>query len=283
MTASLGTVAPVGFADFANPAWLGCMRELGCSSVQVYRNRIGRGGDPAKPVTTRDMLDYVAAGDMPCDSLHGLYGNDLDPSNPDESARRTAVDVFKSEGDLALELGGPLVVVHCAGIVPENHVVTEKEKRLRWDQLRKSAAELADYGEKQQVRYALENLPPYHFVGSDVSALHTLLEELHSPYLGMCFDVAHANLLCDPVPAAAGATDRMIYVHICDNHGQADEHLMPFHGNINWPAFADALHKGNYNGVLMLEVFPTLEELRRLLQEGLKEKLTAFLRQANGK
>ncbi|MBN1942697.1 MAG: sugar phosphate isomerase/epimerase [Phycisphaerae bacterium] len=283
MTIRLGTVAPVGFAEFADPAWLGCMRELGCSSVQVYRNRIGRGGDPAKPVTTREMRDYVAAGEMPCDSLHGLYGNDLDPSNPDESARRAAVDVFKAEGDLAMELGGPLVVVHCAGIVPEGRSVSAEERALRWSQLRKSAAELASFGQAQGVRYALENLPPYHFVGSDTPALRALLDELNSPRVGMCFDVAHANLVGDPIRATAAAAGQMIYVHICDNHGRSDDHLMPFCGTIDWNAFARALNEGRYTGVLMLEVFPALRELRRFLDEGMKDKLAAFLRQANGK
>lgn len=282
MNATLGTVAPVGFADFVDPAWLGCMRDLGCTSVQVYRNRLGRGGDPAKPVTTREMLDYVAAGRMPCDSLHGLYGNDLDLSNPDESARRAAVDTFKAEGDLALELGGPLVVVHCAGIIPEGAAVGEDQKHLRWTQLRKSAAELAEFGQTQGVRYALENLPPYHFVGSDVSALCDLLRETSSPNVGMCFDVAHANLAGDPVQAAATAAAHTIYVHICDNHGTSDDHLMPFTGKIDWSGFGRALQAGGYDGVLMLEVFPSLDELRRLRDEGLRDKLDELLRITNG-
>lgn len=280
MTLQLGTVAPVGFADFADPAWLGCMRALGCSSVQVYRNRIGRGGDPARPVTARDMREYVAAGGMPCDSLHGLYGNDLDPSHPDESARRAAVDVFRAEGDLALELGGPLVVVHCAGIVPEGASVSAREQSLRWKQLRRSAEELADFGARRGVRYALENLPPYHFIGSDISALRAVLDDLDSPHVGLCFDVAHAHLAGDPSGAAAAANGRMIYVHLCDNHGQSDDHLLPFQGRIDWPGFARALRQSRYDGVLMLEVFPPLAELRRFVEQGGKEKLADFLRQA---
>lgn len=282
MKARLGTVAPVGFAEFADPAWLGCMRNLGCNSVQVYRNRIGRGGDPARPVTTREMLDYVAAGGMPCDSLHGLYGNDLDPSNPDESARRSAVDTFKAEGDLALELGGPLVVVHCSGIVPEGRSVSGESREIRWTQLRKSAEELDAFGQKQGVRYALENLPPYHFVGSDVAALARLLADMNSPNVGLCFDVAHANLAGDPIQAAATAVEQMIYVHICDNQGKSDDHLMPFQGDIDWHGFGRTLRTGGYNGVLMLEVFPSLNELRRLLDEGMKEKLEGLLRETNG-
>lgn len=283
MNARLGTVAPVGFADFADPEWLGCMRKLGCTSVQVYRNRIGRGGDPARPVTTREMLDYVAAGEMPCDSLHGLYGNDLDPSSPDEAARRAAVDTFKSEGDLALELAGPLVVVHCAGITPEGYAVGDEEHAVRMAQLRKSAEELSEFGEKQKVRYALENLPPYHFVGSDTAALANLISDVDSPNVGMCFDVAHANLAGDPIRATAAAVEQTIYVHICDNGGVKDDHLMPTRGQIDWSAFGRALHDGGYGGVLMLEVFPALDELRKFLDEGIKDKLDALLHETNGK
>ena len=109
MAIRLGTVAPIGFNDFPPAEWLACFRELGCQTVQAYRNQ-------EAGLTLPQMKDAIAAGGMPCDSIHGIYGEEFDPSAPDEEARRFAVDTFKSEGDLALELGGPLVVVHCATI-----------------------------------------------------------------------------------------------------------------------------------------------------------------------
>ncbi len=281
MTVQLGSVAPIGFDEFRDPQWLGCMRELGCTSMQIYRNRHGNEADRSGPVTIRQIQEYVAAAELPCDSLHGLYGNDLDPSNPEEKARLAAIDVFKAEGDLALQLGGPLVVVHCAGIFP--HGLPHGEKEVRRNQLRKSIEELGRFGQSRSVRYAFENLPPYHAIGYDVADLAELLDEVDLPAVGMCFDVAHANLTGDPIQAVIQGGGQIDYVHICDNHGFSDDHLMPFSGEIDWNAFAEAIRRVGYDGVLMLEVFYKLDELRRLIDEGIGEKLAQFIYLAGGR
>ncbi|MCD4824478.1 MAG: sugar phosphate isomerase/epimerase [Phycisphaerae bacterium] len=280
MAVRLGTVAPVGFDDFADPAWLGCFRQLGCHSVQVYRNRHGNDASHSGEVTTRQIKEYLAAAELPCDSIHGLYGNDLDPSSPDETVRRAAVETFKSEGQLALELGGPLVVVHCSGVFPGQP--SAEDKRIRYDQLRKSVEELGEFAQVSGIRYAFENLPPYHAVGSDVGKLAEMLRDINLPSIGMCFDVAHANLAGDPVAAAALAGDVMSYVHICDNNGLTDDHLMPFCGEIDWLGLAKQIAEANFDGVLMLETFYKLEQLRKLIDEGLGEKLAEFLTAAGG-
>ena len=129
MAVKLGTVAAIGFDDFPPREWLACFRALGCEVVQAYRNQNVK-------VTLAQMRDAIAGGEMPCDSLHGVFGEQYDPSSPDESARGSAVDTFKAEGELALALGGKLTVVHCSTIRREG--ISEQERRLRWEQLRKS-------------------------------------------------------------------------------------------------------------------------------------------------
>ena len=42
-------------------------------------------------------------------------------------------------------------------------------------------------------------------------------------------------------------------VHVHDNHGRADDHLMPFEGTIDWPAAMTALQKVGYDGALIFE------------------------------
>jgi sugar phosphate isomerase/epimerase len=249
--------------------------------VQAYRNRSGNDTAHDGPVSLQQMRDAIAASGLPCDSLHGLYGNDLDPSTLDEMARRHAVEVFKQEGDLALSLGGPLVVVHCAGILVNPAGRDERQQRL--DQLRRSIEELGAYGQANNIRYAFENLPPYHAIGDRVDELVDLLAGADSSSVGMCFDVAHANLAGDPIAAAGRAGESMIYCHACDNHGRKDDHLMPFLGQIDWMAFAETLRQARYDGVIMLEIFHSLDELKQLIDEGIVEKLNAFLLAAGGR
>jgi len=274
MAIQLGTIAAIGFDDFPPAQWLGCFRELGCRVVQAYRNHEAR-------ISVEEMADAIEAGGMPCDSLHGVYGEQFDPSAPSESARRFAVDTFKSEGELALELGGPLVIVHCATIRPDG--ISAEEHAVRLGQLKKSVAELGEFGRQLGVRYAFENLPGYHAIGSDVAELADLLEDTNAPHTGMCYDTGHANMVGDPVAAIAKTKGRIIYVHFSDNSGHSDDHDMPTCGTIDTDAIAGALNAQQYQGTMMLEVFHPVDKLKRLIDDGCAERLERIVRIANGR
>jgi len=273
MAIRLGTVAPVGFPDFPPVDWLACFRKLGCTVVQAYRNQ-------QVNVSTREMIDYIAAGGMPCDSLHGVFGEESDPSACGEEHRRAAVDIYKREGDLVLTLGGSLVVVHCSTIRGEP--VPQAERRLRWGQLRKSMVELARHGEQIGVTYAFENLPAYHVIGSDAGELAAVLRELNEPAGGMCYDSGHALMVGEPYEALRAAGDQVVYVHLCDNSGVSDDHEMPTYGAIDCDALADALRDIEYGGTMMLEVFHATDRLNEMIDDGLADRLARLMQRANG-
>ena len=269
----LGTVAAVGFDDFDPPEWLGCWRRLGCQVVQAYRNQ-------QADLSVRQIQDAVAAGGMPCDSLHGVFGEEYDPSCPDEAGRNFAVETYKREAELCTALGGHLVVVHCSTIRREG--ISPAEHRLRIAQLRESIVELGEFGAGCGIQYAFENLPGYHAIGSDVAELAGVLAEVDAPNTGMCYDSGHANMVGDPVAAARAVGGQMIYAHISDNSGRADEHELITCGTIDAAALAAALREIGYRGTFMLEVFYKADRLRRLIDEGAAERLARLLRIANG-
>ena len=274
MSIKLGTVAPVGFDDFASPKWPECMRKLGCTTAQVYRNRHGNDSKHSGPVTLEQIREYLEMAQLGCDSIHGVYGNDVDVSSPDEPTRRMAVRAFIDEGNLAAKLGGPMVVVHCSGIYPGG--LDDKAMRSRMTSLRKSIRELAVFGQAEGIRFAFENLPEYHPVGSNISDLCKMLDEINSDAVGMCFDTGHAHM-CGNVCEAMNAARRIIYIHASDNNSRKDEHLMPGKGTIDWPALSAAMSTKNYDGVFMLETFHSVEELNLLINAGWREKLASIL------
>lgn len=274
MPVTLGTVAAIGFDEFSPRPWLECFRQLGCSVLQAYRNT-------QKNISVRQMRDVLAESRMPCDSLHGVFGDEYDPSCPNESGRRFAVDAFKREGELALQLGGPLVVVHSSTI--REGGVSADERTLRIRQLRKSVLELGEFGQNIGVRYAFENLPGYHPVGADVAELAGLLKEVGAPATGLCFDTGHAHMVGDCCQALRAAAGQIIYVHFSDNSGTADEHRMPTYGKLDSLAVARCLHDIGYSGTLMLEVFYSVEQLRQLMNEGCAQRLKDLLAIANGR
>lgn len=47
--------------------------------------------------------------------------------------------------------------------------------------------------------------------------------------------------------------DKLIALHLHDNNGQEDAHVLPFTGNVNWNRIASKLEKINYTGATALE------------------------------
>ena len=88
------------------------------------------------------------------------------------------------------------------------------------------------------VRLLVENLTsepttPEHLV--------TVLQLGHLDHVGVCLDVGHAHITVGVAEAIATLGERIVSVHVHDNHGVKDEHLWPGSGTIDWPATTDAL------------------------------------------
>ena len=80
-----------------------------------------------------------------------------------------------------------------------------------------------------------------------------LVKTVDSPWFGWCFDVGHAHCSgyspeilkeCSVVPAS---------MHIQDNDGTGDGHLIPGDGTIDWDVFLQTLHDIGYQGDCVLE------------------------------
>ena len=86
-------------------------------------------------------------------------------------------------------------------------------------------------------------------------------------HVGVCYDFGHGNL--------AGGSHRknlnligkrLAAVHVQDNHGQADEHLLPFFGSIDWEDAMAGLAESGYRGDLTFEI----QEFGRYLPRDMK-------------
>lgn len=94
------------------------------------------------------------------------------------------------------------------------------------------------------VRLALENVRSRdHF--------EHLLQTL--PALGICYDSGHNNAVTKDLSLLTPYRERVIAVHLHDNDGVKDLHLLPFEGTIDWPAEMKMLSQTAYDGPLMLE------------------------------
>ena len=65
---------------------------------------------------------------------------------------------------------------------------------------------------------------------------------------------ATATSAAIPATALRAVGEHLITLHLHDNHGERDEHLLPGRGNIKWDAVKVALADVGYDGAFMYEI-----------------------------
>jgi sugar phosphate isomerase/epimerase len=143
------------------------------------------------------------------------------------------------------------------------------------DAARRSVEQLQRLAAPLGVQVAIEVIPNdlsrpdslVHFIEEELE-----LEEIDAPEVGVCLDFGHAHMdggdLVDAIETVSG---HLVTTHVHDNRGRADEHLVPFQGNIDWPAALTAIQKVGYDGTLLLEIAP-FGSTREALQQARKAR-----------
>jgi sugar phosphate isomerase/epimerase len=101
----------------------------------------------------------------------------------------------------------------------------------------------------------VENLYPAANLDSP-SKINATLEKLDPDYFVSLVDVGHANLQRYAPESFIRKIlpGRLQGLHVHDNHGEKDEHIVPYLGDIRWEYVLEALAEINYTGDLTLEL-----------------------------
>jgi len=268
--ARLAIIAPFNF-EFDIDRFLRAYRSAGCTYAQFYRNE-------KTPLDPAAALETVHRAQVSFDSMHGLFGESLDPSSPDRDKRLRSVDVYEQEGELAVRLGGPMVVVHPSWMNPEGTPVSRPPDPVRVDALRDSMERLARIGERLGVIYLIGNLPGFFPIGHNARRVASWVRRLGSSNVRMCFDTGHAHIESGFNGAVASqlseCIDVVAYIHAHDNDSVKDNHRMPGEGTIDWDAVASILtERATSDLPWMLEVFYPEPQVEELVQSGLGGRL----------
>lgn len=268
--ALLATVAAFGFPDFNPPTLLPIYQRLGCATSQFYRN-------PHNEPDPRDARKLVEDLGIPFDSIHGVFGPEHDPSSPDEARRKAAIETYRAEGELAVKLGGPAVVIHPAPPAADASEVTAESRSERISPFRRTLEELARIGEKLGVVYLIENIPPNYHFGSDPIQIAGMVRAMSHPNIRMCFDTGHAHMVGRTAEILGRCRDVVSYFHVHDNDTMKDSHQVPGKGSEAWEPLGREISKMRDDLPAMLELFESEATLRGLLNNGLPGKLREWL------
>jgi sugar phosphate isomerase/epimerase len=192
---------------------------------------------------------------------------------------REAHECVRESIRIAGELGCERIIVHpiyFKDTAPEEN--TEKNIELFRD--------LIDLARECRVQIAIENMWGRHRdinskiipnVASTGRAFADFIDAFHKEFgnnsVTACLDVGHANMVgVDPADSIRTlGREHLGALHIHDNFGLRDLHLLPYTGAIKWDTITDALAEINYDGDMTLEIVGYVARLPLdMLPEGLR-------------
>ena len=231
---------------------LAAIRESGISKIELFCSAAHF--DYASAQALKDLTGWLEEHRLEIHSLHSPTQRDtagrhesgvpISISDCERVRRLDAVDEVKRALDVAERIPFKFLVQHLGS--------SRQSADPRYlDAAFNSLEHLALFAKQRGVTIALENTT--HELGAPLALLN-FIKETHLNDLRFCFDTGHANI--EPGIAAAFETmrDRVVTTHIHDNHGDEDEHLLPFEGSIDWSATLQMLAEAPVNLPVVLEL-----------------------------
>jgi sugar phosphate isomerase/epimerase len=241
---------------------IGQIRESGFNALEVFCSRAHF--DYATKQEVRALSSLLEANQMRLDSLHAPTSKDSSATRESgqplsicevEKVRRIeAMDEFKRAIDVSEDLPFSRMVLHMGG----SRETADPRKR---DAAFSTLEHLVLHAHHAGVTLAVENTTSEM---GDPAYLRAFVEETRLSGLRFNFDVGHANLSDGPAEervrkSFAPLKELVVSLHLHDNHGEKDEHLLPYEGSIDWGVVVPLL-KSAPNGDAALPVVLELKE-----------------------
>lgn len=189
----------------------------------------------------RDLASWLEGHHLRLHAIHAPALREFDSmresstplsiSDPERVRRQEAVDETKRALDLVEQVPFHYCVLHVAR-------PREVSDPRRWDAAFSSLEHLGLFARHRGVTLVLENTPGE--MATPVN-LKSFLQETRLPGLKLCFDAGHAHLENGVTAGLEAVRDLIATTHLHDNHGEKDEHLLPYEGTIDWDAALPAL------------------------------------------
>ncbi len=104
--------------------------------------------------------------------------------------------------------------------------------------------------------------------GAVPEELIELVDYLDHPLVGVCWDTGHAQIQGLDQERALGALGkRLKAMHVQDNDGRSDQHLLPDHGKVDWPAVMRGLVAAGFPGPFTYEIHNAIVPLPDALRD----------------
>ena len=148
------------------------------------------------------------------------------------------VERYKKDIKDCYDNGIPMVCMH----------LTAKSEAPMYNEIGlRRLKEICDYANSLGVKVAFENTKIKGY-------LDYVIENIDNSNVGICYDAGHVHAHFDDDFDFSKFKDRIFAVHLHDNNGEIDEHLLPFEGTIDWDNIITKLKENGFEGYTTLEI-----------------------------
>lgn len=146
------------------------------------------------------------------------------------------VERFKNDIRICKEHGIDLVVMHLT-----SKDVAPKYGEIGLNRLK----EIVSYASELGVKVAFENTKVKGYQEYVIQNIDDA---------GICFDSGHYHAHFHDELDFSLFKNKILAVHLHDNHGKEDEHLLPFDGTLDWKTIIQELKDNHYDGPITMEL-----------------------------
>src|SRR5712692_3210316 len=202
----------------------------------------------------REIAYWFRTSGIPLNSVHSPMYADYEwgrtgvpPVNiaaTDRAQRIEAMDEIKRALELAEQIPFRFLVQHMG-------TSGESFDDRKFEAAMTSIEHLRAFAKPLGVSILLENIP------NELSTPDRLVEFIHLSHfddVGVCFDVGHAHIMSDVLPAFETLKGYIRSTHIHDNAKDRDSHLWPGKGSIDWKQAMELLRSAPHTPPLLLEI-----------------------------
>lgn len=170
-----------------------------------------------------------------------------------EVVRQDSVEYIKVAIDNAIKVGAPSI-----SLCP-NMIIFDENTKRGWKKLIKSYKEIEEYNQDKNLVLLIE--PAHRYESNLILTIEDcfrMFDELKSDKFGILLDTGHCNINReDFMVALLKCKDIPLHIHIDDNNGDCDAHLIPGKGNVDFKSLIKALKEINYQGFISAELSST--------------------------
>jgi len=207
-------------------------------------------------ISQQQQYDYVKQCGLIIDAAHLGYQG-INNLWLDNEIGEAMIERYKNDIQICSDLGIKLVMMH----------LTAKSEAPIYNEIGiRRLQKIADFAQQLGVKIAFENTKIKGY-------LEYVIEHINNENVGICFDAGHCHAHFEDEFNYDLFKGRIFAIHLHDNEGTSDQHLIPFEGTIDWKKVLGELKRCGYEGPITLELCYRNEYLKQDLTEFYKKGL----------